>query len=307
MDTTDQRLKLNESVENEAELYNHLMHVATYQFAARLASGKKILDYGCGSGYGAHLLSATAFHVTGVDLDESAVRYARDKYHADNLMYKLIPEVTNEKFDIISSFQVIEHVRDDKAFIEKLKSMLNPGGCILISTPDKKNRLFRFIQKPWNIYHLREYSVKSLDELLKPHFSRVEILKIGSTTDLVKEEISRTKKQRLISLPFTLFIYPNAVRVFMLNLAATLFQLTKKIASTPFHTAKKISTTPFHTAKKISTTPFQLDKEISSKETKSGTMPDIAESFKVKNSVKDIEISADAKLNTDLLAVCYID
>lgn len=274
MDTTDQRLNLNESVENEAELYNHLMHIATYQFAARLAYGKKILDFGCGSGYGAHLLAASAFHVTGVDLDESAVKYARDKYTADNLIYKLIPEILNEKFDLITSFQVIEHVQNDRAYINKLKGMLNPGGCIMISTPDMKYRLFKFIQKPWNIYHVREYSPESLNKLLKPYFSKIEILKIGSKTELVNEEISRTKKQRLISLPFTLFIYPNSVRVFMLNIAATIFQLVKRIRF---------------------------------KQHKSEEMPVIAESSKGMNSVKDIEISADLKLATDLLAICFID
>lgn len=272
MDTTDQRLKLNECVENEAELYNHLMHLATYQFASGYATGKKVLDYGCGSGYGAHLLASAASHVTAVDIDETAVKYAKERYELDNLSFRLIPEILDEKFDVITSFQVIEHVADDNAFILRLKGMLNPGGCILISTPDKKNRLYAYIQKPWNVYHLREYSMKSLSKLLSLHFTRIEILRIGSTSELVKEEIARTKKQRLISLPFTLSIYPYSVRVFMLNLAATLFQLARKIR--PKHKLR--------------------DQSLA-----------IAEGQKAKASSHDIIISGDLKLATDLLAICH--
>jgi hypothetical protein len=108
--------------------------------------------------------------------------------------------------------------------------------------------------------------------LLGLYFTRVEILKIGSASELVKEEITRTKKQRLISLPFTLSIYPYKVRVFMLNLAATLFQLVSRVRSKNISPDDKLA---------------------------------IAENQKVQASSADIIISGDVEQATDLLAICH--
>ncbi|WP_370899795.1 class I SAM-dependent methyltransferase [Chryseobacterium gossypii] len=231
MKDTGERHILNENFRDKSELYIHLMHIATYEYAKNFASGKKVLDFGCGSGYGAKILSEKADSVTGTDLSQEAVDFAKDKYNSDNLNFITDQELADKKFDMITSFQVIEHVENDAEYITRLKGLLNPGGLLLISTPDKKNRLFNYIQKPWNIFHLKEYTSGSLKKLLENHFTQVEILKIGSGSDLVLEEISRTKKQRIITLPCTLSLYPYSLRVFLLKFQKSIFESLKKIKS----------------------------------------------------------------------------
>jgi SAM-dependent methyltransferase len=271
MESTGERHFINEDIKNEAEYYNHLMHIATYHFALNYVKDKVVLDYGCGSGYGSRMLSDKAENVTAVDISEEAVNFAKDNYAADNLVFKTLSELSDEKYDVITSFQVIEHVSNDKKFIKELKSLLKPEGCILISTPDKKNRLFNNIQKPWNIFHLKEYSGIGLNNLLLKYFARVQIFKIGSNSDLVKKEISRTKRQRLITLPCTFVFYPKFFRVFLLNFQVTIY--------------KKINMLRKNKGAIPSDTVIQKD-------------------FKANFSVEDINIAKNMTFSTDLLAIC---
>jgi 2-polyprenyl-3-methyl-5-hydroxy-6-metoxy-1,4-benzoquinol methylase len=271
MKNTGERHILTEDIKDEAEYYNHFMHIATYQFALKHVKGKRVLDYGCGSGYGSHMLSSIADYVFAVDISEEAVNYAKKCYKANNLVFKAISELSNEKFDVITSFQVIEHVPNGKEYIKKLKDLLNPEGCLLISTPDKSYRLFNYIQKPWNIFHLKEYTSKGLNNLLQKCFNKVEILKIGANADFVMKEISRTKKQRLITLPCTLFFYPNFLRVLLLNFQATIYN--------------KINTLRKSKELQATNSNHQID-------------------FKTKFSIEDIYIASNIEFSTDLLAIC---
>jgi 2-polyprenyl-3-methyl-5-hydroxy-6-metoxy-1,4-benzoquinol methylase len=231
MKDTGERHILNENFNNKSELYLHLMHIATYEYAKNFVKNKKVLDYGCGSGYGTHMLSQVAENVIGADISEEAVDFARKEFHSPNLRFTKIAELGNEKFDIITSFQVIEHVPNDYEYTDKLKKLLNPGGILIVSTPDKTHRLFKYIQQPWNIFHLKEYTTESLEKMLLKHFKKVEMLKIGSDSDLVFEEIKRTKKQRIAVLLATLSIYPYFLRVSLLKLQKNIFDFIKKLQS----------------------------------------------------------------------------
>lgn len=272
MKDTGERHIIHQQFANKSELYLHLMHIATYEYAKKLIKDKKVLDYGCGSGYGSHMLSLTAASVTGVDISKEAVDFANNEYKAPNLNFKTIAELGNEKFDVITSFQVIEHVPDDKKYTSALKQLLNPGGILIISTPDKKYRLFNYIQQPWNIFHLKEYTPESLQKLLKKYFKQVEILKIGSDSDLILEEIKRTKKQRIAVLPSTLSIYPYSLRVFLLNVQKNIFELLRKI-----RTGNKI--------------PLRSE---------DNTSADFASQY----SHQDIVFKKEMQYSTDLLAIC---
>lgn len=271
MKDTGERHILNNIFKNKSELYLHLMHIATYEYAKNFVKNKTVLDFGCGSGYGTHMLSKYAENITGADISKEAVDFAKKEYNSPNLNFMTIDELENEKFDIITSFQVIEHVSNDREYTANLKKMLNPGGILLISTPDKTHRLFKYIQQPWNIFHLKEYTGESLKEMLLKHFKKVEILKIGSESDLVLEEIKRTKKQRIIVLPSTFIFYPYFLRVFFLKLQKNVFDFLKKLKS-----------------------------KNQQNYTQNTTTSDFASNY----SHEDILFKKEMKYSTDLLAIC---
>jgi 2-polyprenyl-3-methyl-5-hydroxy-6-metoxy-1,4-benzoquinol methylase len=223
MENTGERHIIGEKFVDLADYYIHLLHIASYEFALGFVTNKKILDFGCGSGYGAYMLAEKAESVLAVDISNDAISYAKDKFKLNNLFYTEIKNADFQKYDVITSFQVIEHVSNDKEYIRTLKNMLNPGGILLLTTPDRTNRLFRF-QKPWNIYHLKEYSAGSMTKLLDKYFQDFEVLGITAPLELVIPEITRRKKQKIVTLPATLFFYPHFLRVFLLNFQAKAYK-----------------------------------------------------------------------------------
>ncbi|WP_447951040.1 class I SAM-dependent methyltransferase [Chryseobacterium koreense] len=271
MEITGERHVLTGDFSNLAEYYNHLMHLATYQYAEKFIAGKKVLNFGCGSGYGSSLLSKAAQSVIGADISREAVDFANEKYAAKNLSFRTINEIGGEKFDAITSFQVIEHVSNYQEYVKTLKKLLKPDRILLISTPDRENRLYSF-QQPWNIFHLKEYSGKSLKNALTKEFKQVKILKMTAEKDLVMSEISRTLKQKKITLPSTLPFYPNFLRVFLLKLQSNIFEKVKRaVSKSPKSTGISQNSTP---------------------------------DFIQKYSVNNIKFEENPELSTDLLAIC---
>src|ERR1051325_2876469 len=63
------------------------VHLARYAFAARLARGKRVLDAGCGAGYGSAELARVALAVTGIDVAAEAVEFARENYRMPGLTF----------------------------------------------------------------------------------------------------------------------------------------------------------------------------------------------------------------------------
>jgi 2-polyprenyl-3-methyl-5-hydroxy-6-metoxy-1,4-benzoquinol methylase len=154
-------------------------HTLTYEYAFQFAEGKKVLDAGCGTGYGSNMLAARARHVTAIDLSTEALDYCRSHYTAPNLEFVQndVRKLTfRGEFDVAVSFQVIEHLPDPGAFLETLKQAVVPGGIIVIATPNVRTPRTGAGANP---FHCSEMSYDELWTLLGKHFSSFQILGIG--------------------------------------------------------------------------------------------------------------------------------
>ena len=181
-------------------------------------AGKKVLDYGCGSGYGTALISQGCQQITGIDVSAEAIAHAQSHFNAANLSYLQVRPAeeqplpfTDASFDVILSFQVIEHVADVSIYLAEIERLLAPGGTAILSTPDRSGRLFSF-QKPWNMWHLREYTQDQLKNELSGHFPRVTVKQIGGKQEVVGIELRRTQRLKWILIPLTLPFIPESVR-----------------------------------------------------------------------------------------------
>lgn len=149
------------------ENYWFRRHEAAYAALAPHCVDAVVLEAGCGEGYGANLLAGMADRVIGVDYDESATRHVRSRYpDVDVLHANLVTlPIRSATVDVVASFQVIEHLWDQRGFLAECLRVLRPGGRLLITTP---NRLtFSPGQDtPLNPYHTRELAADELAELL---------------------------------------------------------------------------------------------------------------------------------------------
>jgi ubiquinone/menaquinone biosynthesis C-methylase UbiE len=120
----------------------HLGHMASYREALRYSYGRRVLDIGCGVGYGAFwLASYGAQCVTAVDLGHVALQYAQHAYSHPRLRYiqadALHLPFADASFDFVFSSQVIEHVSSVEQFMREMRRLLAPDGFCLITTPNK--------------------------------------------------------------------------------------------------------------------------------------------------------------------------
>lgn len=153
-------------------------HFCAYRFTKDFVYGKTVLDIGCGEGYGSHYLAGFAKEVVGIDYDKAIIDYAKNKYQINNLIFytidiKELNSIKN-KFDIVCSFQVIEHFQDIEIFLENIKLLLNPDGIFICSTPNKLDASPKS-DKPLNKFHVREYLWNEFEELLKIYFRGVNM------------------------------------------------------------------------------------------------------------------------------------
>lgn len=154
--------------------YDESRHLAAYQHARSLAAGKRVLDAGCGEGFGTQTLTDVAASVKGIDYSQVAIDVCRSKWQRPNLSFECV-DLTKatagvETFDLVLNFQVIEHIEDPRPFLRGLKARIGPGGQLMLTTP---NRLKTFSENP---YHVREYTAPELRALLSEVFGGVELL-----------------------------------------------------------------------------------------------------------------------------------
>ena len=156
----------------DVDLWNE--HLSRYAFAARLARRKRVLDIGCGAGYGSAELSLTAGSVVGIDIAADAVGYAADHYQRPNLTFQVAGAAElpfpDASFDLVVAFEVIEHLRDWERLIAEARRVLTPSGQFVVSTPNKAYYAeTRRLTGP-NPFHEHEFEFEEFKTALEQHF-----------------------------------------------------------------------------------------------------------------------------------------
>jgi SAM-dependent methyltransferase len=156
-------------------------HVARYLFAATHAQGRRVLDAATGTGYGARLLRIQgAAQVVGVDIDAAEIERARQRFAMEGVEYQADDCQQLDKvpgtFDVVCSFETIEHLPDPEAFLRAVGRHLKPDGLLIISTPDRVATPPFVAGRPDNIYHLCEWYRDEFAAMLSRHFGQVDML-----------------------------------------------------------------------------------------------------------------------------------
>ena len=131
-----------------------------------------ILEPGCGEGRGIELLAHKSKSYMALDKIQSVIDKLKPRFPNVEFRSTFFPpftELKDNSFDVVISFQVIEHLKDDLGFLKEIHRVLRPGGKAIITTPNIKMTLTR---NPW---HVREYTNQELKSLALSVFETVEM------------------------------------------------------------------------------------------------------------------------------------
>lgn len=152
-------------------------HKMAYLFAANYCHDTiRVLDAGSGTGYGSQLLAESGAQVYGADYFFDALAYAKAHFPHQNLNLVVMNlgslGFKEHTFDLIVSFQVIEHMPDLKRFLSELIRVLKSSGTIIFSTPNVSEKQKQ--KGSDNVFHFNEITYREARELMESHFNHVE-------------------------------------------------------------------------------------------------------------------------------------
>lgn len=196
-------------ITSHEELSDNVIHQRlffAYEQAALLLKGK-ILELGCGAGRGMQVIAAAAKDYTAIDKNARLLAVHRQHYPHFHFLEQHVPPfegIPSGQFDTVISFQVIEHIGPDEAFVQEIHRVLKPGGKAILTTP---NRLKSLTRNPW---HVREYTADEFDRLLGRHFGQVEVRGITGNDKVLdyyeknRKSVERITRFDLLNLQYRL-------------------------------------------------------------------------------------------------------
>jgi SAM-dependent methyltransferase len=165
-------------------------HRAAYEIARDRSGSGNVIDVGCGSGYGTAMLAESSGRVFGIDrvLPDRGQRGRSARFIVGDL--RALP-LRSGQFDLVVSFQVIEHLHDPTFYVDALAGLCNDDGLVLVTTPNI------LTSDGVNPYHVHEYTADELEKTLGRRFEQVAVqgIRASERAQRVLEQRSRRIRQ----------------------------------------------------------------------------------------------------------------
>ena len=184
----------------------HQRLLKAYYLALDFVSGD-VLEVGCGEGRGVELLAPKAKSFSGIDKIEQVIQNLSDKFPEATFRQMVIPPFSaleDNSYDVVVSFQVIEHIKKDREYLQEIHRVLKPGGKALITTP---NIVMSLSRNPW---HIREYTANQLADLARTVFPKVEMKGVSGNEKVMKyyeenkESVNKMMRWDILNLQYRL-------------------------------------------------------------------------------------------------------
>lgn len=154
-----------------------LHSLSYYKFAVKIIGSKKrVLDVGCNEGLGTYVLAKECGFARGIDFDEEALEVAKANFSEKNIEFfwgDFLSMVPSEKWDAITSFDVIEHIYPENvsSFWEAIVTNLSSEGIFVIGTPSLISQ--QFASEISKKGHVNVYTAERLEMEMRKYFTHV--------------------------------------------------------------------------------------------------------------------------------------
>ena len=176
-------------------------------YAAKPYLAGKLLEIGCGEGRGISILEKEVSEYIALDRHQPIINRLKAQYPDVKFLHKIVPPfdgMSDNEFDVVIAFQVIEHIKNDQLFLKEIHRILKKGGKAVITTPNIKKTLTR---NPW---HIREYTANQLYDLAYPIFDQIEQKgitgneKVMQYYDMNKKAVEKITRFDVLNLQYRL-------------------------------------------------------------------------------------------------------
>lgn len=196
------------------------MHRFAYSVVADYAApSDRLLEIGFGEGYGSELVDGLVGEYVGVEVDAAVARHANAVYGAPKRSFQVYGGTTlpfdNASFDLAIAFQVLEHVQDPLTFLREAQRVTRGGGPVMIVTPNRNHRV-KDGERPWNRYHVREFSPGELRSTMEEVFPAVELFGIAGSpamNEIERRRVARARRMARIDRLGLRYLLPESFDV----------------------------------------------------------------------------------------------
>lgn len=171
----------------------------------------KVLDIGCGGGLFLAALKREGAHVTGIELSDTRAHYAKSKHGIEVVKRPIEDEYWGtfaNSFDIVTLWDVIEHVNFPQATLKAAARTLKPGGVLLIDTPCRDAFYHRFGELTYRLSRGRYPTFLNAMYSAKP-FGHKQILSLAEMRGLLEEaglQVIELKRFHELSFPYAFYL-----------------------------------------------------------------------------------------------------
>jgi SAM-dependent methyltransferase len=206
------------------ENYWFRRHEVAYLRLQHHCAGARVLEAGCGEGYGAALLAGSARLVIGLDYDAITAAHVAARYPE---VHVVRGNLAHLPLDVVANLQVIEHLWDQAGFLRECIRVLRPGGLLLVSTPNRIT-FSPGRDTPINPFHTRELAGGELTQLLEEAGFRVREL-LGVHHGPALRELDAAHGGSLIEAQVAVALsgggWPDRLRADVAQVAASDFEI----------------------------------------------------------------------------------
>ncbi len=214
-------------------------HFFAYNEALPYVTNQSTIEIGCGTAYGTNLLASKAATLLALDIEPQLIRQLAQNFATAKTRFawydgRHLP-IDDGSIDAIVSFQVLEHVADDRNFLAEIRRVLKPHGVAILTTPNRLVRL-RDSQKPFNNFHVREYSPSDLLKLSQELGFSVVLNGIFGDQHVQEFEIDRAKQYHAWYFRYGFQLLPRLLQIAIKSTVMRISRCFSKTAKEP-HTA----------------------------------------------------------------------